>query len=314
MFNLKRKREPESPLASRRPTRPVTRNTTVFSYHAYRSAREDAAGRSIGQNLIEDERPRRSSKLRGNLTLTIVICIIIVALIGANLHLSSMPKLVILGNSNDRIFLRSIAVYQAAAEKDLAESALNANKATFDATHISEDLHTQFPELAAVSVSLPVFGSHPTIYMLPVDPQLILQDTNGQRFILDNNGRVLADDTSQVTHGVSFSVPIIIDQSGLPISIGKLALPDSTVSYIAEVAGQLHVANVTATSYTLPGGGASELDAQITGEPYVVRFNLHGDARIEVGDYLATAKYLSQNGKKPSQYVDVRVDGRAYYK
>jgi hypothetical protein len=243
-----------------------------------------------------------------------VVIIIGIALIGANLHLSSRPKLVVLGSSTDRIFLQNTNVYQQAAQKDLAGSALNGNKATIDAARISQELHAQFPELAAISISLPFFGSHPTVYILPVNPQLILQNTSGQRYILDTSGRVLASDTMDVTHGVSFSVPIIIDQSGLPIAIGKLALPDSTVSYIAEVAGQLHAAHITVSSYTLPGNGASELDAQITGEPYVVRFNLHGNARVEAGDYLATARYLSQNSKKPSQYVDVRVDGRAYYK
>jgi hypothetical protein len=314
MFHLRKQKDTDLPTASRRLTRPITRNTTVFSYHAYRSARESASGRSIGPNMMEDERPRRSSKLRANLTLTIVIAILAIAVIGADLHVSSTPKLVILGTSTDRIFLQSMSVYQQTAQKDMAGSVLNGNKATFDATHISDELHAQFPELAAVSVSLPLFGSQPTIYMLPVNPQLILQDSSGQRFILDDSGRVLASDTSQVTHGISFSVPVIVDQSGLPINIGKLALPDSTVTYITEIAGQLHAAHVSVSSYILPGGGASELDAQITGEPYVVRFNLHGNARVEAGDYLATAQYLSQNNKKPSQYIDVRVDGRSYYK
>jgi hypothetical protein len=314
MLHIRRKKDTEPQAGSRKLIRPASRNTTVFSYHAYRSSRDDASGRSVAQNPMEDERPRRSSKARANTTITIVVAIIIIAGIGANLRLSSTPKLVILGDSTSRIFLQNMNVYQKAAQKDLASSAFDGNKATFDATHISDELRAQFPELAAVSVSLPLFGSQPTIYMLPVDPQLVLQDAAGQRYILDDSGRVLATDTSQVTHGVSFSVPTIVDQSGLPIVIGRLALPDTTVAYIAEVAGQLHAAGVTVGSYTLPGGGASELDAQITGQPYIVRFNLHGNARIEVGDYLATAKYLSQNNKKASQYIDVMVDGRSYYK
>ncbi len=263
---------------------------------------------------MDEERPRRLSKLRANLTLTIVIFLIVIAAIGANLRLSSKPKLVILGTSTDRIFLRNIDVYQQAAQKDLANSAFNSNKATFDASGVSRELHVQFPELAAVSVSLPLFGSQPTIYILPVDPQLIMQNTSGERFILDDTGRVLATDTSNVTHGVSFSVPTIIDQSGLPISVGKLALPNSTVSYITEVAGQLHASSVGVTNYILPGGGASELDAQLTGKGYVVRFNLRGDPRIEVGDYLASAHYIAQNNRQVSQYIDVRVDGRSYFK
>lgn len=298
----------------RRFSRPSSPNTTVFSYHAYRSVRDDSSGRSIAQNLLQDERSRRSSKFQGNLTLSIVVGIILVALAGAVLHLTTTPKLVILGDSTSRIFLQNENVYQEAAHKDLAGSILNGNKATFDATHVSDELRNQFPELAAVSISLPIIGSQPTIYIQPVDPQLVLQNTSGHRYILDDSGRVLASDTAQVMHGVAFSVPTILDESGLPITIGNLALPNSTVSYITEVAGQMHAAGVGVSSYILPGGGASELDAQITGESYIVRFNLHGNARIEVGDYLATKQYLSQNNKNPSQYIDVMVDGRSYYK
>lgn len=314
MLHLRRKKDTEAPIGSRRIARPTAeRSATVFSYHAYRSSHDDNSVRSI--NPIQDERPRRSSKLRGaNLTVTIVAIIIVTAFLGVCLRLNSTPKLVILGDSASRIFLQNTSVYQQAAQKDLASSAFNGNKATFDATRISDELRAQFPELAAVSVSLPVFGSQPTIYILPVDPQLVLRDANGQRYILDDSGQVLASDTSQVTHGVSFSVPTIIDQSGLPITIGKLALPDTTVSYITEVAGQFRAAHVSVSNYILPGGGASELDAQITGESYIVRFNLHGNARIEVGDYVAIAQYLSQNNEKASQYIDVMADGRAYYK
>lgn len=314
MVHLRRKKDTESEVDSRRLARPVSRNTTTFSYRAYRSTRDDASGRSIVHKIAEDARPHRSSKGRINTTVTIVIFIVAVAILGLTLHLSSKPKLVILGDSTSRIFLQNASVYQQAAQKDLAGSALNGNKATFDAARLSDELRAQFPELAAVSVSLPIFGSQPTVYILAVDPQLILQSTDGQRYILDDAGRVLAADTAQVTRGVSFSVPTIIDQSGLPITIGKLALPDTTVSYITEVAGQLHAAHVGVSDYVLPGGGASELDAQITGQTYIVRFNLHGNARIEVGDYLATAQYLSQNNKKASQYIDVMADGRAYYK
>jgi len=314
MLHLRGKKDTEPQSGDRRLSRPVSRNTTVFSYHAYRSSRDDSSGRSIPQNPIEDERPRRSSKAGTNTTLTIVALILIIAAVGALLRLSSTPKLIILGDSASRIFLQNAAVYQRAAEKDLSGSALNGNKATFDAVRVSSELRAEFPELAAVSISLPVFGSQPTVYVLPVDPQLVLQNTSGKRYILDDSGRVLATDTVQVTHGVSFSVPTIIDQSGLPITIGKLALPNTTVTYITEVAGQLRAAHVTVTNYVLPSGGASELDAQITGEPYLIRFNLHGNARIEVGDYLATLQYLSQNNKKASQYIDVMADGRAYYK
>jgi hypothetical protein len=59
---------------------------------------------------------------------------------------------------------------------------------------------------------------------------------------------------------------------------------------------------------------ANELDIQIAGQPYEVKFNLHSDkAREQAGTYLATIASLQKQGITPSKYIDVRVDGRAYY-
>jgi hypothetical protein len=52
----------------------------------------------------------------------------------------------------------------------------------------------------------------------------------------------------------------------------------------------------------------------INGAGYFVKFNLHGDAREEAGSYLAVKDYLASNQKTPGEYVDVRVENRAYYK
>src|SRR5580700_10431829 len=131
MLGRKRQKNIDAPTGSRHLIHSVSRNTTVFSYHAYRSAREQAAGRKLGQ-FLEDERPRRSSRFRGNLTVVISITVIVIALIGANLRLSSTPKIVVLGDSSNRIFLQNTVVYAAKAQQDFRTSVFNGNKATID--------------------------------------------------------------------------------------------------------------------------------------------------------------------------------------
>jgi hypothetical protein len=59
---------------------------------------------------------------------------------------------------------------------------------------------------------------------------------------------------------------------------------------------------------------ASELDVQLNGRPYFVKFNLQSNnPRGEAGTFLATIAQLSRQNIVPGHYVDVRVDGRAYY-
>ena len=59
----------------------------------------------------------------------------------------------------------------------------------------------------------------------------------------------------------------------------------------------------------------NELDMYLTGQSYYVKFNLADSSPLqEVGTFLAVRQNLQQQGITPSQYIDVRVDGRAYYK
>jgi hypothetical protein len=66
-------------------------------------------------------------------------------------------------------------------------------------------------------------------------------------------------------------------------------------------------------SLTLPSG-LSELDVRIKGQGYYVKFNLLGDGREEAGAYLALKSHLDAGHITPRQYIDVRVEGKGYYK
>jgi hypothetical protein len=66
-------------------------------------------------------------------------------------------------------------------------------------------------------------------------------------------------------------------------------------------------------SMILPAG-TSELDVHLAGQPYFVKFNLNNnDPRQQAGTFLAAIANLQKNHITPAQYIDVRVDGRAYY-
>jgi hypothetical protein len=139
-----------------------------------------------------------------------------------------------------------------------------------------------------------------------------LQTTAGGAFVIDSRGRALIA-TSQVPQISKLNLPVVADQSGLDVSLGKLALPSRTVAYITEVVGQLNAQHITVTSITIPAG-TSALEVRIQGAKYLIKFNLHGDARAEAGTYLAVIAQLNREHKVPAAYIDVRVDGRAYYK
>jgi hypothetical protein len=105
----------------------------------------------------------------------------------------------------------------------------------------------------------------------------------------------------------------VADKSGLTVHVGTGVLPSSNVSFIQTVVVQLQAHALKVTSLTLPQG-TSELDVTFNAKSYLLKFNLEGSAPQQVGTFLATYKYLQTQNVTPTQYVDLRVPGRAYYK
>jgi len=305
----------QPPIPERRARNPQLDNrpSAVFSYHANRSVRETSQLRdadAVGEQEAQQVR-RNPSKisLRKRLQYVFIVVVVIV-LTSLTLQLSSKVTVIPVGSASSQLFLQDSKVYAEAAQKQFS-SPLDRNKVTVDATKISTNLQKQFPELKVVSVTLPVFGNRPKLYVQPATPTLILVTKNGT-FILDSSGRALMN-INQVPKAHELKIPAITDQSGLSIQTGQVALPQTTVAFITELVGQVQAKGISIASLTLPQG-TNELYLKANGTGYQVKFNLHGDAREEAGAYLAVKQYLEGQKKTPGQYIDVRVENKAYYK
>lgn len=229
-----------------------------------------------------------------------------------SLLLSTNPAVVAVADTKGRqLLLRDQQIYQEAARKALRGSWANTNKVTADTAKITQDIKKQFPELEKVSVTLPIVGRQPVVYLQPAEPALLLKSANSI-FVLSESGRAVLD-VRQVRQAEKLGLPLVQDQSGLPITLGSAALPGDDVTFITEVAGQLKAKKIKITEIVLPRG-TSELNIRIEGAPYFVKFNLRGDARAEAGAFLAVKQHLERENTTPSVYIDVRVENKAYYR
>lgn len=290
---------------------PTVGQNRTFSYHASRSLNDVNTGRVLS---AVEERTNQRSKLHALIShlpvfiasLVIILCIV------DELSLSSSPKIVILSSTASNLFLRDTAVYQAEAAKLLSGSWYNHNKLTVDTNGISSTLERSFPELLDVSVTLPILGHRPVIYIQPSEPGLALTTNDGKTFLLDSNGKALMAVTGHQLQGLH--VVGVTDQSGLRVSIGSTVLPSTTVNFLQIVLSQLSAQQMTIKSVVLPPSSNQEVDVYLANAPYYGKFNLEqGDALQQVGTFIATSHYLTSQGKGPQQYIDVRIDGRAYY-
>jgi hypothetical protein len=86
------------------------------------------------------------------------------------------------------------------------------------------------------------------------------------------------------------------------------------VSFIKTVAAQLSAQHIGVKAMVLPPA-ADELDVYLAGQPFYGRFNLEtGTALQQTGTFVAVWRQLQGQGTTPRDYIDVRIDGRAYYK
>jgi hypothetical protein len=308
----------KKPLRSRQPNFSNQGPSQVFSYHASRSvgASNTAPRKAQGPlwsngNKSASTRPKPPRKLIQRVPVLLGGLAVFIFIING-LVLSRTPTIIALSTGKNEVFLRNSTAYQRAAETLLAASPLNVTKLTINTRQIEKELERQFPELEQVSVVLPVMGRTPTVYIQPSQPALLLKALDGGVYVLNGSGRALMN-ASQAARIEKLGLPVVEDQTGIPITLGKGVLPSGNIAFIREVVGQLKAKNLEVSSLVLPKG-ASQMEVRVNGGAYTVKFSLRGDARAEVGSYLAVKAYLEREHKVPSSYIDVRVANRAYYR
>jgi hypothetical protein len=283
----------------------------AFSYSANRNEQEYAYGRGVPRDQDVRRRERIVRYWRQRLGMFIAGVALIVCVL-YTLHLTNQPKVVSLAPNSSAYFLQSTDVYQRAAAKAFGESIFNDNKVTVNSVGIQQRLQREFPELSEVSVTIPLMSHRPIVYIAPTTPSLVLDGTAGS-FVLDNNGKALLG-TSQVADLEKLGLPTVVDQSGLRVKTGDIALAGTEVSFIQTVVAELKAKGIDIEALTLPTA-AYQLDVKPRGVGYYVKFNMHEPtARQQSGTYLAVKERLASQGVTPGSYIDVRLDGRAYYK
>lgn len=277
----------------------------AFSYY---SSRNDSETSTKRQNPEKPSRIiyilRHLPVLLAGAALFIGICYI--------LTLSTNPKVVAVNAGSRSQLLRSQTEYQQAAEKLLSHSLSSRTKITIDANGFEQAMKKLFPELSNVTLTLPIMGRRPIVELQAAQPALILQVDHGDSFVIDTSGKAIMP-ANMLGDAKALNLPTVLDQSGLPVEVGKGVLTADEVEFITVVLAQLKAKNIEVESLTLPTV-ASELHLKPAGQPYYVKFDLQSDPKAAAGSYLAVKQKLDQDHVTPKEYIDVRVDEKAYYK
>lgn len=261
-----------------------------------------AAKPSGGRSPFDKKPPIRRRKLALGFLDILIISVILFGLI-YSLIIKPQPQLAV----NDLSY-HSREDYRLALVSRLSQFK-NRNKMTLDQRAIEESIKRQFPEVADVSIQLPLVGQSPSVTLAVAAPTFFLS-SEGKSYIVDSTG-VAVNRSDQMPHVKD--LPLIVDQSGFPVETGVKVLSGSAVGFIQAVLDQSKTSQVPIKSLSLPAA-AQELHLRTEDKGYFVKFYLGGDAQTQIGQFLAARQQFSKDKLDPSQYLDVRVHGKIFYK
>jgi hypothetical protein len=219
------------------------------------------------------------------------------------------PKVLVINDVKPN-FLQPLSVYQSAASKILSQSLLNRSKLTINTDEVAAKLVKEYPEIVNASVVVPIVDHTPIVEIQPAVSAVILSNSTGD-FVIDEQGNDVSQIQSSLVSQFA-SLPLVTDQSGLIVKSGEPVLSTTAIQFLDVVTDQFRVKGIKVQSMTL-APIPYQLNVQLAGDSYYIKFNLQGNARLEVGTYFATSAYLSSQNITPGQYIDVRVSGKAYY-
>ncbi len=131
--------------------------------------------------------------------------------------------------------------------------------------------------------------------------------TNNLTYLLDSDGTVIGQSRGEYT-----MLPVVTDSSNLPVKTGDRVAPAVFVQFCTEIARQLPGRGIKVGEMVVPET-TSEVHVR-TDKGFVLKFDTTRPAANELADLKAVQTELARTGKTAKEYIDLRIERKAYYK
>ncbi|HOR23374.1 MAG TPA: hypothetical protein PLF57_01670 [Candidatus Saccharibacteria bacterium] len=278
-------------------------NQRVFSYYTASRSKINQYDRqsSVRQGMsIADGSNNTKHKI-----FTIFVVSIIIITCAYSLSLSLKPQISIRGSE-----LRSITEYQELAAKIIDQDYRNRVKFLFQKEKINKELYKTFPEAMSVSAGVTLLGRRPVIKITTAQPMALFFQESEESFLLSDRGKLLMPIEKSIFNWKS--LPIIKNQTGVQGQQGMQFISPDEAKNVNDLILQLKQDN---SQYTLTlNRQPQEINLYETGKAYYVKFLTSGDMLGQYGAMRATQSKLQKMNVTPSEYIDVRLADKVYYK
>ena len=285
------------------------RNSVVVS----RTQREVAERKqSVTQRQIDAKRRRAHTRTRRRAVLLIVFAVTLGVLlrmrVGGVLVQPQDPSLT-LDNQSTTSYEESARQY-VSSQVPLGQSWL------INSASLRDSIQSQHPEVKSVYIQY----ANPLSTGLHVrldfrKPIFAWKGVDGSTRFIDESGVLFS---KNYYRGIAVaSLPTVEDQGASSSAAGTVIATVSLTRAISDIYKQLPVQygaqKVHVAKVVLPRS-AREIQAYVTGVPYYVKFSTDRSIEAQIGELGQLLGYLKQTNSSPTQYIDLRVAHKAYYK
>ena len=304
MFRKKRKDQLQASGAGRH-RRPSQQRavTQTYSYYANRQPSTSVPSTTTNRSRGSTELPEQRWYARRAVRRWAIVALGVVVLVELT-FLSVNGRVTIIDAAGNLNSDADVVVYEKTFDNLLASNVLNRNKLTIDTNGIATRMRAAHPELQSVTVTTPLLGIHPSIYINVSEAMFTLKQDSSS-YVLSAAGYVTG-------RGLVASLPVVADETGEDVRVAKQLLPSSHVTFMHTIWYQLTKQGIAVDRLVLPKGKAFEVDVRLKNKPYYLKFNVTEDALRQSGAAVAVIDQLGS--AEPKEYIDLRVPGKAYYK
>lgn len=240
-------------------------------------------------------------RITGHLGLTLLVCLGLYLLIYQFIASASI-RLVGVSRSSTEL----ARTYEPIIQDYLATRPVERLRFLTDTESLTTFVQTKAPEVKSIDIE-PTAGLGTSQFLItPRRPTAGWLLAGSQQYV-DETGVAFTRNYYD-TPGVQ-----IVDSSGIPTKEGHVIASNRFLGFVGRLVGLIQREGYSVTRITLPPGTTRLVEVGLKDIPYPIRASVDRSAGEQAEDTGRVVRYLTSHGITP-QYVDVRVQGKAYYK
>lgn len=179
------------------------------------------------------------------------------------------------------------------------------NLISLDTQGFGRQLVAVEPRIKAVKV-VRRWPNHLSLIITEKQPALWWQ-TGQQNYLLDVDGSIIGPATDGQT------LAIVVDSANLPVKVGEKVVPPAFVGFCTDLVQTI----VGKTGVSIVGLKVPDTTSEVyatTNKGYLIKFDTTRDVGEQIDDLNNVLSTLVKQHKTPSEYIDLRIEHKAYYR